>query len=1199
MANLETLELRVSANAQEATRGMGKLISSLRVLAQNLTAPTNAMKQLNEEMAKLKGYSNTTFNNVMKSVNKAKDVKATTDAIKKETAAVKELGDSMPKVSFPTAEEISKYQDSLGRKATDPVADPEKYLARRKEEAESYFAKYRVPENIVPDSVKAKYGLLKQEAQTVTPVIQEMNTAMKDTAPVQTIKEETQEMNRQEEAVKKTTEAVKELNKQKQSSAETTAKAAQMSEMDAAKLARVNAQTEKLKAQTEQINVRTDQIRDRTNALGKESPSVDKLTSAFGRLMTSIGRIAKTMIIRQTIRALLRGAKEGFDNFYMYAKAVGLGYAKDIDTIYSKWKQIKNQFGAAIGTALMKLMPVFNMLADAALEALNAITALFALLNGQETYKKAVFNAEEYKEETDKATKSTRELLAAFDELNVIQSQGGGGGGKNNNDIEYEDMFQDAPIPEWLKEWKPIIEAILAGVLGAVILPKIFKWVKKILNLFGVGTAAKTLKDILTKLFDKNNKFPTVPSIAGEVTQMGLYAAAAIAAKEALKALETTILEVKAALEGLSLVQSILEIIINLLSGLISSGIKIKVDDEEYQKWKKEHDNADWSKELEIVMVDHDGDYVTFRNWIEFEDTKEVGIRIIDNFGDFNSVIDWIKNVDEKEVAIKFVDDKGDMQTYKIWIDQDDTKYVAFELIDSRNSLAMLDEWINRADEKVINIVIPEENLEFPDISDKIVQMTEYATSIEIADKAISDLCDTVTELKLILEGISILSTAIKAVIDLLTSMDNVKTIDIQVTNTDGLVTALIEWTETTDGKHINLVFVDDGQVLGHLMDWIDTVDTKHIVLDFGSGEGGGGGGGSSSSIFDSIRNKVKEITDYLTSDDLWTLTWDTPFWEVIGSWFDSGDKPEPVPIEIGDVIELKDDNGAFGKDAINSLKTALSDPSIAEAAKNAGSGVGESFSKGMDDKTSSVKKEAKDWNDAIKGQVDDKKHNVSLDSSFTKGKDPKTTITNNTKNVSVPFSTKEKSGKGVMDVMKKGVTAANKKDYSITLKSKLAAGSEPGDIAKKFSNQTATMNVVAKDINNIGTSIAQDFVKEIKKTPITIKAVIKGGNTYTENAAGGFPSVGQLFIAREAGPEMVGKIGNQTTVANNDQIVDGISRGVAEANSQQNALLREQNNLLRGILQKSGNIQLGASSALGRTVKQSLDMYGAMVGGR
>lgn len=48
--------------------------------------------------------------------------------------------------------------------------------------------------------------------------------------------------------------------------------------------------------------------------------------------------------------------------------------------------------------------------------------------------------------------------------------------------------------------------------------------------------------------------------------------------------------------------------------------------------------------------------------------------------------------------------------------------------------------------------------------------------------------------------------------------------------------------------------------------------------------------------------------------------------------------------------------------------------------------------------------------------------------------------------------------------------------------------------------------------------------------------------------AKGGFPDVGELFIAREAGPEMVGKMGNKTTVANNQQIVDGISEGVYAA---------------------------------------------------
>ncbi|MCI8378624.1 MAG: hypothetical protein HFH72_08920 [Lachnospiraceae bacterium] len=50
---------------------------------------------------------------------------------------------------------------------------------------------------------------------------------------------------------------------------------------------------------------------------------------------------------------------------------------------------------------------------------------------------------------------------------------------------------------------------------------------------------------------------------------------------------------------------------------------------------------------------------------------------------------------------------------------------------------------------------------------------------------------------------------------------------------------------------------------------------------------------------------------------------------------------------------------------------------------------------------------------------------------------------------------------------------------------------------------------------------------------------------TYAE---GGFPSTGQMFIAREAGPELVGNIGNRTAVVNNEQIVISVSQGVAKA---------------------------------------------------
>ena len=57
--------------------------------------------------------------------------------------------------------------------------------------------------------------------------------------------------------------------------------------------------------------------------------------------------------------------------------------------------------------------------------------------------------------------------------------------------------------------------------------------------------------------------------------------------------------------------------------------------------------------------------------------------------------------------------------------------------------------------------------------------------------------------------------------------------------------------------------------------------------------------------------------------------------------------------------------------------------------------------------------------------------------------------------------------------------------------------------------------------------------------------------------AQGGFPDTGQLFIAREAGPELVGTMSGRTTVANNDQIIAGIEqaayRGFMRALSESN----------------------------------------------
>lgn len=48
--------------------------------------------------------------------------------------------------------------------------------------------------------------------------------------------------------------------------------------------------------------------------------------------------------------------------------------------------------------------------------------------------------------------------------------------------------------------------------------------------------------------------------------------------------------------------------------------------------------------------------------------------------------------------------------------------------------------------------------------------------------------------------------------------------------------------------------------------------------------------------------------------------------------------------------------------------------------------------------------------------------------------------------------------------------------------------------------------------------------------------------------AVGGLPNMGQMFVAREAGPELVGTLGGHTAVMNNDQIVASVSDGVYRA---------------------------------------------------
>lgn len=142
----------------------------------------------------------------------------------------------------------------------------------------------------------------------------------------------------------------------------------------------------------------------------------------------------------------------------------------------------------------------------------------------------------------------------------------------------------------------------------------------------------------------------------------------------------------------------------------------------------------------------------------------------------------------------------------------------------------------------------------------------------------------------------------------------------------------------------------------------------------------------------------------------------------------------------------------------------------------------------------------------------------------------------------------------------------------------------------------TEVINVVAKLTN--ADALRKSIKDSLNGIKININSTVDGVrknigkiNTVAEYANGGWPEAGALFIAREAGPELVGTMNGNTAVANNDQIVAGIQSGVAQANAEQNVLLGQIVDGVYKLLQK--DITINPSVALGQVVARSTAMYG------
>lgn len=456
-----------------------------------------------------------------------------------------------------------------------------------------------------------------------------------------------------------------------------------------------------------------------TSSMKKHANDAKKIAFHFGsiggsikRAFSQIFRMAKSMIIRNALRAMISGAKEGLENYYNYSKTVGNGFSDTMDQMAGTAAQMKNQLGAALASAIMTLAPALNTLADAAMRALEAITALFAALGGRSTYSRAKKQTAEFTAETKKAGGAVKDLLADFDELNVITSGGGGGGGGGATP-NYGDMWEEVDVPEWAKavaDLLPVIAAVIAAAKA---------W-----------GALKWLLDLFDKI--KNTKIPKAPNIPPVNTPDWS------SFMSQLDQIVTKIGEINAAITQLTVPtiawQKELAVVMGYLLAIGAEllllslpKLKIKIDRDAYDDWKKDFEALSDDLEnnprtlkinVKVNMREFTYAITLINGWVNQTPTKKINVNVNDTayYTKVGLIEAWVNRPDKKYIDVGF--DPTTWSTFwnkaklvNDWTTQHDVKVI--DVVFDTHNLTMfkavsaaIDNWANQRLTKVIDVVV-------------------------------------------------------------------------------------------------------------------------------------------------------------------------------------------------------------------------------------------------------------------------------------------------------------------------------------------------------------------------------------------------------------------------------------------------------------------------------------------------------------
>lgn len=246
---------------------------------------------------------------------------------------------------------------------------------------------------------------------------------------------------------------------------------------------------------------------------------IQRMFPTLTQMVKRLGTIAKYRFIRSIIKHITSGFNEGLKNMYEYSKAVGGTFAPAMDSAASAIATMKNSLGAALAPAIQAVIPYVNQLVNWFIQAVNWANQLFALLGGQSTWTRALpatVNAfDKQKKAAKGAGNAIKDLLADWDELNIIQSESGKGGGAGTTNAEdYLKMFEEVGkfdndvkdivgyVKDHMGDVLNVVKDIGLAILGWKFSHAFTGLLGKLGSLIAIGLTVQLSADI-TKFFDQ------------------------------------------------------------------------------------------------------------------------------------------------------------------------------------------------------------------------------------------------------------------------------------------------------------------------------------------------------------------------------------------------------------------------------------------------------------------------------------------------------------------------------------------------------------------------------------------------------------------------------------------------------------------------------------------------------------------------